>query len=159
MVISVRPIREFREMPITDINERTHPITDTDIRYEGHSVAIGLLLTPYSLPPPTSRYSSRVRPMYTSATSEPVGTSASAVADVDVKNRIDRPCHRWWRRGGRKTAAVTSDVKTRFLPKPAAYSSQLDNYITARVQVVASMLPHTHPPRTSKKRVWLQPWR
>ena len=41
-------------MPITDINVRTHPITDTDIRYEGHSVAVGLLLMPYSLPPPTS---------------------------------------------------------------------------------------------------------
>ena len=45
-------------MPITDINARTHPITDTDIRYEGHSVAVGLLLMPYSLPPP--RYSSTV---------------------------------------------------------------------------------------------------
>ena len=45
-------------MPITDINARTHPITDTDIRYEGHSVAVGLLLMPYSLPPP--RYSSAV---------------------------------------------------------------------------------------------------
>ena len=55
---SVRPIREFREMPITDINMRTHPITDTDIRYEGHSMAVGLLLMPYSLPPP--RYSSTV---------------------------------------------------------------------------------------------------
>jgi len=33
-------------MPITDINVRTHPITDTDIRYEGHSVAVGLLLMP-----------------------------------------------------------------------------------------------------------------
>jgi len=43
---SVRPIREFREMPITDITVRTHPITDTDIRYEGHSVAVGLLLMP-----------------------------------------------------------------------------------------------------------------
>jgi len=53
---SVRPIREFWEMPITDINVRTHPITDTDIRYEGHSMAVGLLLMPYSLPPP--RYSS-----------------------------------------------------------------------------------------------------
>jgi len=42
-------------MPITDINVRTHPITDTDIRYEGHSVAVGLLLMMYSLPPP--RYS------------------------------------------------------------------------------------------------------
>jgi len=50
---SVRPIREFQDMPITDINMRTHPITDTDIRYEGHSVAVGLLLMPYSLPPPT----------------------------------------------------------------------------------------------------------
>jgi len=30
--ISVRPIREFREMPITDINVRTHPITDTDMK-------------------------------------------------------------------------------------------------------------------------------
>jgi len=49
---SVRPIREFREMPITDINVRTHPITD--IRYEGHSVAVGPLLMPYSLPPYTS---------------------------------------------------------------------------------------------------------
>jgi len=29
---SVRPIREFREMPIADINMRTHTITDTDIR-------------------------------------------------------------------------------------------------------------------------------
>jgi len=37
---------------------RTHPITDTDIRYEGHSMAVGLLLMPYSLPPP--RYSSTV---------------------------------------------------------------------------------------------------
>ena len=71
MVISVRPIREFREMPITDINAWTHPITNTDIRHEGHSVAIGLLLTPYSLPPP--RCSSRVRPMYTLATSEQDG--------------------------------------------------------------------------------------
>ena len=51
---SIRPIREFREMPITDINVRTHPITDTDIRYEGYSVAVGLLFMPYSLPPPTS---------------------------------------------------------------------------------------------------------
>ena len=41
-------------MPITDINVWTHPITDTDIRYEGHSVAVDLLLMPYSLPPPTS---------------------------------------------------------------------------------------------------------
>jgi len=41
-------------MPITDINARTHPITDTDIRYEGHSMAVGPLLIPYSLPPPTS---------------------------------------------------------------------------------------------------------
>ena len=41
-------------MPITDINVRTHPITDTDIRHEGHSMAVGLLLMPYSLPPPTS---------------------------------------------------------------------------------------------------------
>jgi len=31
ILISVRPIREFREMPITDINVRMHPITDTDI--------------------------------------------------------------------------------------------------------------------------------
>jgi len=52
---SVRPIREFWEMPLTDINVWTHPITDTDIRYEGHSMAVGLLLMPYSLPPP--RYS------------------------------------------------------------------------------------------------------
>jgi len=51
---SVRQICEFREMPITDINVWTHPITDTDIRYEGHSVAVDLLLMPYSLPPPTS---------------------------------------------------------------------------------------------------------
>jgi len=51
---SVRPIREFREMPITDINVQTHLITDTNIRYEGHSVAVGLLLMPYSFPPPTS---------------------------------------------------------------------------------------------------------
>jgi len=51
---SVRQIREFREMLITDINVRTHPITDTDIRYEGYSVAVGLLLMPYSLPPPTA---------------------------------------------------------------------------------------------------------
>jgi len=50
--ISVRLIREFWEMPITDINVRMHPITDTDIQYEGHSMAVGLLLTPYSLPPP-----------------------------------------------------------------------------------------------------------
>jgi len=57
VVASVRPICEFREMPITDINVRTHPITNTDIRYEGHSVAVGLLLMPYfHLPPP--RYSS-----------------------------------------------------------------------------------------------------
>jgi len=49
---SVRPIREFQEMPITDINVRTHPITD--IRYEGHRVAVGLLLMPYSFPPPTN---------------------------------------------------------------------------------------------------------
>jgi len=55
---SVRPMREFWEMPITDINAQTHPITDTDIRYEGHSVTVGLLLMPYSLPPP--RYSSTV---------------------------------------------------------------------------------------------------
>ena len=40
-------------MPITDTSVRTHPITHTDIRYEGHSVAVGLLLMPYSLPPPT----------------------------------------------------------------------------------------------------------
>ena len=39
---------------MTDINVRTHPITDTDIRYEGHSMAVGLLLMPYSLPPPNS---------------------------------------------------------------------------------------------------------
>jgi len=45
-------------MPITDINARTHPITDTDIQYEGHSMAVGLLLMPYSLPAP--RYSSTV---------------------------------------------------------------------------------------------------
>jgi len=54
LIFSVRPIREFRQMPITDINVQTHPITDTNIRYEGHSVAVGLLLMPYSLPPPTS---------------------------------------------------------------------------------------------------------
>ena len=54
LITSVRPIHEFPEMPITDINMWTHPITDTDIRYEGHSVAVGLLLMPYSLPPPTS---------------------------------------------------------------------------------------------------------
>ena len=41
-------------MPISDINVRTHPITDTNIQYEGHSVAVGLLLMPYSLPAPTS---------------------------------------------------------------------------------------------------------
>jgi len=45
-------------MPITDIHAWTHPITYTNIRYEGHSVAVGLLLMPYSLPPP--RYSSTV---------------------------------------------------------------------------------------------------
>jgi len=56
MLYSVRPIHEFWEMPITDINARTHSITDTDIQYEGHSVAVDLLLMPYSLPPP--RYSS-----------------------------------------------------------------------------------------------------
>ena len=55
LLASVRPICEFREMPITDINMGTHPITDTDIRYEGHSMAVGLLLMPYSFPPP--RYS------------------------------------------------------------------------------------------------------
>jgi len=54
ILISVRPIREFREMPITDINVRMHPITDTDIWYGGHSVAVGLLLMPYSFPPPTN---------------------------------------------------------------------------------------------------------
>ena len=43
---SVRPIREFWEMPITDINARTHPITDTDIRYEGHSVAVARIKRP-----------------------------------------------------------------------------------------------------------------
>jgi len=53
-IFSVRPIREFQEMLITDINARTHPITDTDIRYESHSMAVGLLLMPYSFPPPTS---------------------------------------------------------------------------------------------------------
>ena len=37
-------------MPITDINVRTHPITDTDIRYEGHSVAVRLLLMIVLLP-------------------------------------------------------------------------------------------------------------
>jgi len=45
-------------MPITDINTRMHPITDTDIQYEGHSVAVGLLLMPYSVPP--TGYSSTV---------------------------------------------------------------------------------------------------
>jgi len=30
ILTSVRPIREFREMPITDINARMHPITITD---------------------------------------------------------------------------------------------------------------------------------
>ena len=45
-ISSVRPIREFWEMPITDINARTHPITDTDIRYEGHSVAIARIKRP-----------------------------------------------------------------------------------------------------------------
>ena len=54
LITSVRPIREFWEMPITDINVQTHPITDTNIRYEGHSMAVGLLLMPYFLPPPTS---------------------------------------------------------------------------------------------------------
>ena len=39
-------------MPITDINARTHPITNTNIRYEGPCVAVGLLRMPYSLPPP-----------------------------------------------------------------------------------------------------------
>jgi len=39
-------------MPITDIHMRMHPITD--IRYEGHNMAVGLLLMPYSFPPPTS---------------------------------------------------------------------------------------------------------
>ena len=49
---SVRPIREFWEMPITDINVRSHPITDTDIRYEGHSVAVRS--TSYAVLLPTS---------------------------------------------------------------------------------------------------------
>jgi len=46
MSTSVRPIREFWEMPITDINARTHPITDTDIRYEGHSAAVARIKQP-----------------------------------------------------------------------------------------------------------------
>jgi len=41
-------------MPITNINARTHLITDNDIRYEGHSVAVGLLLMLYSHLPDTS---------------------------------------------------------------------------------------------------------
>ena len=32
IIDSVRPIREFREMPMTDINAWTHPITDTDMK-------------------------------------------------------------------------------------------------------------------------------
>ena len=36
----------FGKMPITDINARTHPITDTDIRYEGHSVAVARIKRP-----------------------------------------------------------------------------------------------------------------
>ena len=31
-ITSVRPIREFREMPITDISMWMHPITDTDMK-------------------------------------------------------------------------------------------------------------------------------
>jgi len=49
--ISVRPTREFQEMLVTDINARTNPITDTDIIYEGHSVAVRS--TSYVVLPPT----------------------------------------------------------------------------------------------------------
>ena len=48
---SVRLIREFREMLITDINVRTLPITD--IRYEGQSQR-GSRSTAYAVFPPTS---------------------------------------------------------------------------------------------------------
>ena len=46
---SVRLIREFREMPITDINARTHPITDTDMKSQ-----CGSRSTSYAVLPPTS---------------------------------------------------------------------------------------------------------
>jgi len=76
------------------------------------------------------------------ATSEPAGTSANRrrqVADVDViKNKICRPRHRWWRRcGGRKTSAASNDVKT------GRRQQLIRQLITARVQVIASMLSHT----------------
>jgi len=51
---SVRPIRKFRDIPITNINARTHPITDTDMKVSVYF----LCCTPSHLPPP--RYSSTV---------------------------------------------------------------------------------------------------
>jgi len=77
------------------------------------------------------------------------------------KNRIRRPRRRWWRRcGGRKMAAVNSDVKN---GKTGRRQQLIRQLITARVQVMASTFPHTDPPRTSQKCVYgykfLQRWR
>ena len=73
---------------------------------------------------------------------EPSANRRRQVADVDViKNKI---CRRWRRCGGRRTAAASNDVKT---GRRQQLTRQL---ITARVQVIASTLSHTHSPRTSK---------
>jgi len=74
-----------------------------------------------------------------------IGESASASRRCRCyKNKICRPRHRRWRRcGGRKTAAASNDVKT---GRRQQLTRQL---ITVRVQVIASALSHTHPPRTS----------
>jgi len=48
-------------------------------------------------------------------------------------------------------AAVNSDVKNGKTGRRQQLTRQL---ITARVQVIASTLPHTDPPLTSQKRVY-----
>ena len=61
---------------------------------------------------------------------------------------------RGWVCSGRKTTAVNSDVKTRFFSETGRRQQLTRQLITAHVQVIASTLPHTHPPHTSQKCVY-----
>jgi len=91
-----------------------------------------------------------------------IGESASASRRCRCcKNRIRRPRYWWWRNcGGRKTAAVNSDVKTRFFFEnrpPTAVNS------TTKQVLPVSRLSPAHSPQTSTVHftetcIYLQRW-